>query len=138
MAYTGTIKWVRNGRRIFTPIAAVTSLSALETYANTLQAYSNARTRKLSATAVTYLDLVAEPVAGKWDGYVLVVQLKRDPPPSNETPYRQVRIPAPKTAILEVVGEYWRVKKAIGDQIATAYSLANGNTYKLNDSWLWN
>jgi hypothetical protein len=138
MAYTGMIKWVRNGRRVFTPVGAVTSLAALETYANALQAYANARPRKISATTVKYFDLVAEPGAGKWDGYILVVQLKRDPPPSNDTPYRQARIVSPKDEIVEVVGETWRIKKAIGDQIATDYSLATGHTYKRHDSWLWN
>jgi len=134
---SGNILYVRGHKRevVFYPL--VSSLSALQSYADQIQTLTNAGTEDVSFTQTEELSRPESPIPVEDTDVEARISLRRTNPDPEEYPYRQVHIPAPKQSMFEFIdGKGYRVKETIGQQVATAYSIMTGKTFEFVNGWL--
>lgn len=134
---SGNIKFVHGHQREVVFLSLVQDLSALNTFANQIQAYSNAGIEDISYVVSRHIGNPETPSMLEDTNIEARVMLKEDPPVEGEYPYRQVHIPAPKIDLFDLIDEKgYRLKQVVGAQIATAYSQLTGKTYVFQSGWI--
>ena len=127
----------RRGARDRGTITGATSLEAVSTFAAEIAGLTDAKILKASYVEMTYLDIGPENPNVSAFGITDYVscQLKRHTR-TGSGDYREVHIFAPKMDILEHIGKNYRLKRAIGVQIAAAYSVMVGDTFDFREGWV--
>jgi hypothetical protein len=136
---SGSVTYLRGTRKKRVPLFSVVSLSALATFAEHTDEYSNASVSRVSVTRVQ--DVTGEQAAeyGDFDNYYAVFRFRNTAPEEGENPTREYHLADPNAAEvfeLNTDGKYV-VKAAVGEQFAAWYSAATGKTYEFVKGWLW-
>lgn len=133
---SATIAYQLNYRRYLMPVAHASDLAALHTFAAKMKTVTNADTVKTAFIETERLALVAGPsndLTSSIDYYCDVIL-------RCGTKRRGVPYPAPKFADFESVTERnqirYRLKQAVGKQIAQWYSTLSGETYTFVSGYL--
>jgi hypothetical protein len=135
---SGSITFLRNTRKKRVPIYSVQSLTALQTFANHIDALSNAGVRKVSITQTQDITGVqAATYPQDFDGYYAIFRFKNSAPDEGENPYKEFHLADPLANLFDQAGNGYVIKKTIGDQVATWYSALTGKTYTFVKGWLW-
>jgi hypothetical protein len=137
MTKSGNILYVRGYKRevVFYPL--VTSLAAIQTFADEIQTLTNAGTEDVTFSQTEELNRPESSIPIEDTELEARISLRRTNPEPDEYPYRQVHIPAPKQSMFEFIdGKGYRVKDIIGEQVATAYSTLSGKTFEFVNGWL--
>lgn len=136
MSYSGAMTFVRGTRHKRVPLYQVTSLAALETFAQQIDTLSTSSLKRVSVTEVADFTVAAE-TATAYVGYYAVVRVMNDSPAEGENPYREVQIPDPAEDLFELNEQIPVVKATVGAQVATWYSTVTGKPYTFVKGWLW-
>ena len=108
------------------------SLAAVQTFAAACAAWSRADIVDASFTITAHLDLNGSDGEIGGTGYSMIISLRR--PGTAGT--KQVSLPAPRLDNFDHIVTGYRVKQAIGEAFAAAYSALCGETYLFVSGWL--
>jgi len=126
----------RGTRKKRVPLYSVSSLAALSTFAQHLDAYSTSSLDRISVTEVEEFTPVAAADT-PYVGMYAVMLIKTTGTPADETISRQIHIPDPVAAMFELKKGIPVVKASYGDQVAAWYSTASGVAFAFDKGWLW-
>lgn len=136
IAKTGALSFKRGRYRTRAPIYTAVSLEAIQAFANTIQGLTDAAIYKATFVTTERVSGAENPNKGDFGlSDYANVRLRRHIQIGSGD-YREVHIFAPKMNILDHIGNGYRLKKTIGDQIATAYSSMAGETFDYLEGWV--
>ena len=130
---TASLTFNENEQVATTHLSYAASLAAVSTFAGVIQQWSVATIEAYSYTEEQN-DPGLTPVSGtEAVDFQAIIKMRK---PSG-VGTQQIAIPAPAPAIFDFIeGAGYRVKQAIGTQIAAAYSTLMGQTYTFESGWL--
>jgi hypothetical protein len=136
-AFSAMLTFSRGSARARSSIYYTPSLSALQSFAAVIQGYSDAAVERLSFVTSFYTDNQETTGDNPFglSGYA-DIRLVRKSKQAGSGNYRAVHVLCPKTSMLEESDSHYRVKKAVGEAIATAYSTMVGETFVFDSGWV--
>jgi hypothetical protein len=137
-AYTGSITYIRNGKRERIVLTSVPSLPALQTFAAAMYPLTTAGICAISFTASTdpeFFEKTGELSDVAW--YLRVKLRQVNPPEGFDRALKLLDLPAPDHSnFTNVPGVGYRLNDAKGQDIATAYSTLTGEIWQFEEGWI--
>lgn len=117
-------------------ILTAVSLDAVNTFALEIAGLTDAKIYKATYTETAYLPGTENPNEAAFGvtDYVKCQLVRHTRTGRND--FREIHIFAPKIDILDHVGPHYRLKRTIGEQLATAYSTMVGEMFDFKDGYV--
>jgi hypothetical protein len=137
--YTGSITYLRNGKRERIVLTTVPTFQALQTFAAALYPLTTAGICAISWTSSTDPELYEKTGDISEVSWYLRVKLRQvNPPPGHDRAMKLLDIPAPAYDgnFENLPGVGYRLNQAKGESIATAYSALTGEQWQFEEGWI--
>jgi hypothetical protein len=137
-AYTGSITYLRDGKRERIVLTQVPTLPALQTFAQAMYALTTAGICAISFTVSTDPELYEKTGDVSDVSWYLRAKLRQVNPPAGHDPaLKLLDIPAPDHSnFTNIPGVGYRLNDTPGEQIATAYSTLTGEQWQFEEGWI--
>lgn len=137
-AYTGSLTYLRDGKRERIVLTSVPTFQALQTFAEVLYPLTTAGICGISWTVSADPELSeksGEVADVSWYARVKLRQV--NPPPGHDARLKLLDIPAPDHSNFTAIpGVGYRLNDSIGKNIATAYSDLTGEQWRFEEGWI--
>lgn len=137
-SYTGSITYLKNGKRERIVLTQVPSLPALQVFASALYPLTTAGICAISFTASTDPELyekTGDVADVAW--YLRVKMRQANPPQGHDPALKLLDIPAPDSSHFDSIqGVGYRLQTAYGNTVAAAYTALTGETWNFEEGWI--
>jgi hypothetical protein len=140
ITYSGSITYLRNGKRVRIMLPKAPTFPAVQQLAAAVYPYTTAAIAEISFTQSTDPELYEKTGDIADADFILRVKMRwQNAPPTAVTRTIMFDLPAPDITFFDHLPERgYRLQRAPGDAIATAYSTFTGQSWIFEEGWLCN
>lgn len=137
-AYTGSLTYLRDGKRERIVLTSVPTFQALQAFAAAMYSLTTAGICSISWTVSVDPELPEKSGELSDVAWYLRVKLRQvNPPPGHDSRLKLLDLPAPDHLNFTAIpGVGYRLKDPEGEIIATAYSALTGEAWRFEEGWV--